>query len=126
VFGSNGCRSLPVPAFRYKQTSASEDVSGTGYDPTKPMKTWRTAWRSLKRAAGLPKLRFHDLRHTSITKFAEANVADHVLMSISGHLSPEMIRHYSHIRSQAKRAAVNSIVSYIPGEIAPEGTGRPS
>src|SRR5581483_7686508 len=29
--------------------------------PDKPMKNWRTAWRSLTRAAGLRGLRFHDL-----------------------------------------------------------------
>ncbi|MGA2602199.1 MAG: tyrosine-type recombinase/integrase, partial [Bryobacteraceae bacterium] len=89
-------------------------ASGTGYDPTRPMKTWRTAWRSLKRAAGLPNLRFHDLRHTCITKLAEAGVPDHVLMSISGHISPEMIKHYAHIRSKAKEAAVASIQTYRP------------
>jgi integrase len=31
-------------------------------NPTKPMKGWRTAWRSLTRAAGLKGLRFDDLR----------------------------------------------------------------
>jgi integrase len=37
-------------------------------DPTQPMKGWRTAWRSLTRAAGLRGLRFHDLRHHAITE----------------------------------------------------------
>src|SRR5206468_9010008 len=49
---------------------------GAGYDPTRPAKGWRSAWRSLKKAAGMPKLRFHDLRHTCITKLAEAGVPD--------------------------------------------------
>jgi integrase len=38
------------------------------FDPTKAITTWRTAWRSLVKAAGLPGLRFHDLRHTVITR----------------------------------------------------------
>jgi integrase len=101
------------PAFRYRRTKAGS-VGGTGHDPTCHMKTWRTAWRSLRKAAGLPMLRFHDLRHTCITKLAEAGVPDHVLMSISGHISPEMIKHYSHIRSKAKEQAVASIQSYSP------------
>ena len=102
------------PAFRYRRTKGEVPAGGTGYDPTRPMKTWRTAWRSLKRAAGLPNLRFHDLRHTCITKLAESGVPDHVLMSISGHISPEMIKHYAHIRSKAKEAAVAAIETYRP------------
>jgi integrase len=105
------------PAYRFRYTKTNAKASGSGYDPNAPMRTWRTAWRSLKKTAGLPNLRFHDLRHTSITNLAEAGVPDHVLMSISGHISPEMIRHYSHIRSQAKRAAVGSIASYKPRDL---------
>jgi integrase len=38
------------------------------FDPTRPQTTWRTAWRSLRAAASLPTLRFHDLRHHAITE----------------------------------------------------------
>jgi integrase len=117
VLGATDVEHFLFPAFRFKHTKGSQPVVGAAYDPTQAMKTWRTAWRSLKKAAGLPKLRFHDLRHTCITKLAEAGVPDHVLMSISGHLSPEMIKHYSHIRSKAKQAAVAAIQSYHPPEV---------
>ena len=79
------------------------------YDPTKPMLKWDTAWRALRDAAGLPGLRFHDLRHTVITELAEMGVADHVLESISGHLSRRMLEHYSHIRIDAKRQALDAL-----------------
>jgi integrase len=36
------------------------------FDPTKPQKSWRSAWRSLRKNAGIPSLRFHDLRHHGI------------------------------------------------------------
>jgi integrase len=80
------------------------------YDGTKPMLKWDTAWRALRDAAGLPGLRFHDLRHTVITELAELGVADHVLESISGHLSRRMLEHYSHIRIDAKRQALDALV----------------
>ena len=54
-------------------------------------------------------LRFHDLRHTVITELAEMGVADHVLESISGHLSRRMLEHYSHIRIDAKRQALDAL-----------------
>ena len=36
-------------------------------------------------------------------------VADHVLESISGHLSRRMLEHYSHIRIDAKRQALDAL-----------------
>jgi len=79
------------------------------YDSTKPMLQWDTAWRALRDGAGLHGLRFHDLRHTVITELAEMGVADHVLESISGHLSRRMLEHYSHIRIDAKRQALDAL-----------------
>ena len=61
------------------------------------------------RRRGPAGLRFHDLRHTVITELAEMGVADHVLESISGHLSRRMLEHYSHIRIDAKRQALDAL-----------------
>jgi integrase len=105
------------PAFLYRRTKSAQPAQGTGYDPTRPQKTWRTAWRSLTKAAGLKGLRFHDLRHHSITKLAEAGVPEQTLMAIAGHVSREMLEHYSHIRMHAKRQAVAALeISHeLPG-----------
>jgi hypothetical protein len=73
------------------------------------MLQWDTAWRALRHAANLDGLRFHDLRHTVITELAEMGVADHVLESITGHLSRRMLEHYSHIRIDAKRQALDAL-----------------
>jgi integrase len=73
------------------------------------VKKWDTAWRNLRPKAGLPKLRFHDLRHTIITELAEAGVPDHVMESISGHLSRRIVEHYSHERIEAKREALDAL-----------------
>ena len=91
------------------------------YDPTQPMLKWDTAWRALRDAAGLHGLRFHDLRHTVITELAELGVADHVLESISGHLSRRMLEHYSHIRIDAKRQA---LTRWTRRDDAPSPTAR--
>jgi integrase len=109
------------PAFRYKHTKES-DVPGSDldrddsrpgfYDPTKPMVSWRSGWRTLTRKAGLKGLRFHDLRHHSITKLAEAGVPAQTLMAIAGHVSKAMLEHYSHIRLAAKRAAVDALDTF--------------
>ena len=78
-------------------------------DPSRPIKSWRTAWRAALKRAGL-QLRFHDLRHTCITKLAEGQGSEQTLVAIAGHLSRKMLEHYSHIRMAAKRAALDAIV----------------
>jgi integrase len=73
-----------------------------------PIKSWRSAWRASLKRSGL-QVRFHDLRHTCITKLAESQATDQTLTAIAGHVSRRMIEHYSHIRMEAKRAAVDAI-----------------
>jgi integrase len=73
------------------------------FDATKPAAKWDGAWRALRDAAGLRGLRFHDLRHTVVTRLLEAGEPDHVVESITGHLSRRMLEHYSHIRLAAKK-----------------------
>lgn len=80
------------------------------FDPTKPAAKWDTAWRNLRAAADLPKgFRFHDLRHTVITELLESGEPDHVIFSITGQLSKRMLEHYSHIRNQKKRDALDRL-----------------
>jgi integrase len=78
-------------------------------DPTKPASKWDTAWRVLRDAASLPGLRFHDLRHTVVTRLLEAGEPDHVVESITGHLSRRMLEHYSHIRLHPKKQALDRL-----------------
>ena len=88
-------------------------------DPAKPQRSWRTAWRSLTKAAGLSGLRFHDLRHHAITELAESQASDQTTMAIAGHVSAKMLAHYSHVRLEAKRQALQALSSRSesgPGE----------
>ena len=85
-------------------------------DVTKHQQSWRTAWRNLRNEAALGKLRFHDLRVHSITRMAEAGVPEQTLMAIAGHVSRQMLEHYSRIRQQAKQDAVKAIDSFKPQE----------
>jgi integrase len=78
------------------------------WEPTKPITSFKTAWKNLKLKTGI-KIRFHDLRHTAITKLAESGAGDETIMQIAGHVSRRMLSNYSHIRTEAKRAALESI-----------------
>jgi hypothetical protein len=90
---------------RAAPNSASPQQTGH-IDPTTHQKSWRSAWRTLRREAGLAGFRFHDLRHHAITELAESGASDQTIMSIAGHVSRETLEHCSHIRLEAKRRAV--------------------
>ena len=78
-------------------------------DPARPMKSWRSAWRQITKAAGIPGLRFHDLRHHAITELAESQASDQTIMSVAGHVSQRMLARYSHVRMEAKRQALDAL-----------------
>jgi integrase len=78
-------------------------------DPTRPMTSWRTAWQSMRKAAGLQKIRFHDGRHTAITTLAENGTADWVIQAQVGHVDPQMMKTYSHIRRKALNEAAAAL-----------------
>ncbi len=91
---------------------AGREAAGEALSARKGLRGAIRAWR--RAAAPFAGLRFHDLRHLAITKLAESQASDQTIMSISGHMDRAMLEHYSHIRADAKRAAVDAIPSYIP------------
>jgi integrase len=94
-------------------------------DPTRPMGSWKKAWGSLRREAGkryprLSGLRMYDLRHQIITKLLEnPDVSEKTVEALAGHISDRMKDRYSHIRTQAKRAAVDAI-RMAPQKVGPQ------
>ena len=109
------------------------------------MSGWRSAWRSLTKAVRCPVckelqnpsticrnpkcgadiakikssiagLRFHDLRHHAITELAESQASDRTVMSIAGHVSQRMLAHYSHVRIEAKRKALDALAVGVKAE----------
>src|SRR3954447_8379118 len=77
-------------------------------DPTRPQTSFKTAWRNTRtksKVAG----RFHDIRHTFVTDLAESGAGDQVVQDMAGHVSRDMVKHYSHIRTEAKRRAVEAL-----------------
>lgn len=102
AFGANRAEHYLIPA-RVRMVKEGRTVQA--YDPAKPTKGWRTAWRNLTTAAGLKGLRGHDLRHNWITSHAEIGTPQSVLESQAGHLSKQMSDHYKHISDGAARKA---------------------
>jgi integrase len=100
-----------IPAFvdRVVEGKDGAQVRVRRFDPTRPTKGWRSAWRSLTAKAGLGGLRGHDLRHNLITAHAEIGTPQSVLEAQVGHLSKRMSDHYKHISERAARKAADEL-----------------
>lgn len=77
-------------------------------DPTRSINSWKEAWESAKKKAGVV-VRFHDLRHTCVTRMLEGGVPLSVVASILGWsaaTTARMAKRYGHIGQVAQRQAV--------------------
>jgi integrase len=78
-------------------------------DLNRPMGSWRKAWRLACKAAGV-RYRPHDMRHTFISRLAEnPSVSEQTIKALAGHVSRQMLERHSHIRSEAKQAAIQAL-----------------
>jgi integrase len=94
-------------------------------DPTRGMTSWRSAWRSIRKAAGLTDVRFHDGRHTAITTLAEKGLPDWVIQAQVGHVAPQMMKTYSHIRREALNQAAAALEPSGSAPITPTSPTQP-
>jgi integrase len=87
------------------------------------MTTPKTVWCNIKDKTGITG-RWHDTRHTLVTELAESGAGDQTITDIAGHVSRQMLARSGHIRMEAKRKALESIVSKpAPAPQAPQPTG---
>jgi len=83
-------------------------------DFTRPGSDWKSAWTAACRSVDLH-YRWHDLRHTFVSRLAEnPAVSEQTIMALAGHVSKSMLARYSHIRSQAKQAAIEALEAARP------------
>jgi integrase len=81
-------------------------------DFQRPLSEWKSAWYTALRQTGL-KYRWHDLRHTFITRLLEnPNNSEETVRALAGHVSRKMMEHYSHIRQKAKEAAIAGLETF--------------
>ena len=77
-------------------------------DPARQITTLKTAWNNVRKKAGVSG-RWHDNRHTLITELSENGAGDETIMEIAGHVSRQMLSRYAHIRTEAKRNALEEV-----------------
>jgi integrase len=112
------------PSERYGLVGEEGYESGktAPYDvkPDVPIGSWKVSWTAA-RAAAKVSCRWHDMRHTFVSKMAEGQASDATIMSLAGHLSRKMMEKYSHTRNEAKRQAISA----LDGDFRPESPQNP-
>jgi integrase len=88
-------------------------------DPAEPVTTVKTAWEWVRETTKV-EFGLHDLRHSSCTKLAEAGVPESTMLDMMGHVSPTMLRRYSHIRAKARREAIDALEARQVSNVVPK------
>ena len=77
-------------------------------DPTKAILSWKSSWTTARTAAGVS-CRFHDLRHTTVTRLLERGAAFATVATVMGWsagTAMRMAKRYGHIGKSAQRDAL--------------------
>lgn len=105
------------PAERYGAGGDDFVPAVYGTDPTRPIGSWKEAWETAKKKADVS-LRFHDLRHTCVTRMIEGGAPLLVVASILGWSAATTVRmakRYGHIGQLAQREAVGWLDKFRVG-----------
>jgi integrase len=77
-------------------------------------------WTQLKKDAGVEDFRFHDLRHESTSHFFELGMSDQEVAAITGHKSMQMLKRYTHLRSEDLVARIDTLSAQRLRKPAPD------
>lgn len=81
----------------------------------KPYTTITKVWDRLRKAAGLPHLRLHDLRHQFASFLVNDGRTLYEVQQILGHSDPKATMRYAHLSTKALRYEANSAAVKIRG-----------
>jgi integrase len=74
------------------------------------------AWNSLRKAANIPDVRLHDLRHTYASVLVSAGLSLPVIGALLGHTTPTTTHRYAHLFDDPLRAATERAAAVITGK----------
>jgi integrase len=82
----------------------------------RPSPSLHFPWRRIKRRAGLPGLRLHDLRHSFASFLVNGGVSLYVVQQLLGHVNYRTTQRYSHVMPEALTKAVACLDEHLLGD----------
>jgi integrase len=106
-----------------KERASSEWLFPTPRDKTLHRTDIDDAWEALRKAADIPDVRTHDLRHSFASTLASAGLSLPVIGALLGHTTPTTTARYAHLFDDPLRAATERASAIItgtaPAEVVP-------
>lgn len=110
AISAKGKRTIPVPLSEPAKTILERRVGiheeyvftgpgrqfGANVGVVGPLSTIKLQWAAATKEAGVPSLRFHDLRHAWASFHMMNETPDRVLQALGGWSSPKMLERYTH------------------------------
>ena len=75
--------------------------------------TIKTSWKKICREAGISDFRFHDCRHTSISRMIRAGIPPVECMRVSGHSTLTAFNIYANIDNESIFRTANALDNYL-------------
>ena len=78
-------------------------------------------FKAAAKAAGIEnadRLRFHDLRHSTVSGLVERGFSLQMVQSYMGHSTPYMTQRYAHIADKRLEAMADGLTGTIPPQVA--------
>jgi integrase len=92
-----------------KAIRAEASVAETLVFPTRAKLGIRAPWERVRRAASLPDVRFHDLRHSYASLLVGDGVSLHIVGRLLGHTQAQTTMRYAHLADDPLREATNRV-----------------
>ena len=83
-----------------------------------PIGSYKTAWRTARKKAGLAEKIFHDFRRTAATNLRRAGVPEEVAMKITGHVTNTMFKRYRIVDTGDVTRALEQRAAYETTKLA--------
>ncbi|MBO9461693.1 site-specific integrase [Labrenzia sp. R5_0] len=94
---------------RHKLRAEEDTHVFPGKEPGKPLTTLKTFWGRIRREAGIPEVRLHDLRHTTATLMASSGASLPMIGRQLGHTQHQTTLRYAHLYDDDVRESANKL-----------------
>jgi len=83
-------------------------------DTKLPFVQMHKSWDNARKAAGLPDVRMHDLRHSMASNMVNSGRSIYEVAKVLGHSQLKTTQRYAHLSQETLLAAVDAAASNVP------------
>lgn len=95
------------------KNDASTSYLFPGKIPGKPLQEIKKGWDTLRKKAGLPEVRLHDLRHTHASHLVSSGLSLSIVGKLLGHTQASTTQRYAHLADEPLRQAAELFGSKV-------------